>query len=197
MERNNNNDLNFSTGSTTGAGSGASGATGTDAGFGGTSASQAGSQGTSDFGSAGTSGASSTSGGTTGGTTGGTGADAQNRFNDLKDKAGDRFGQVKERAGELKATLADKLEAGAERLRARGGSAGGAAYATGAGSMAATEDHMARAGETLAGGLQKTAEFLREGDLQASIEEQVKTHPGRTLLIAVGLGYLLGKALRR
>jgi hypothetical protein len=28
------------------------------------------------------------------------------------------------------------------------------------------------------------------------IEQQVKEHPGRTLLIAAGLGYLLGKALR-
>ena len=26
---------------------------------------------------------------------------------------------------------------------------------------------------------------------------QVKEHPGRTLAIAVGLGYLLGKALRK
>jgi hypothetical protein len=34
-------------------------------------------------------------------------------------------------------------------------------------------------------------------DLKMGIEKQVKEHPGRTLLIAVGLGYLLGKALRK
>jgi len=28
------------------------------------------------------------------------------------------------------------------------------------------------------------------------MEREVKEHPGRTLLIAVGLGYLIGKAFR-
>jgi hypothetical protein len=44
--------------------------------------------------------------------------------------------------------------------------------------------------------MQKTAEFLRTGDLRGSLEEQMRTNPGRTLLIAVGLGYVLGKAIR-
>jgi hypothetical protein len=44
--------------------------------------------------------------------------------------------------------------------------------------------------------MQKSAEFLRNGDLRGSIEEQVRTNPGRTLLIAVGVGYALGKMLR-
>ena len=30
----------------------------------------------------------------------------------------------------------------------------------------------------------------------ARLEKQVKEHPGRTLLIAAGLGYLIGKAFR-
>jgi hypothetical protein len=29
------------------------------------------------------------------------------------------------------------------------------------------------------------------------VERQVKEHPGRTLLVALGLGYLLGRAVRR
>ncbi len=33
-------------------------------------------------------------------------------------------------------------------------------------------------------------------DLKATIENQVRTNPARTLFIAVGVGYLLGKALR-
>jgi hypothetical protein len=46
--------------------------------------------------------------------------------------------------------------------------------------------------------MEKTASFLRgEGDLKSAVEEQVRTAPGRTLLIAVGLGYVLGKAIRR
>jgi hypothetical protein len=46
--------------------------------------------------------------------------------------------------------------------------------------------------------MERTAEFLRgEGDLRGAVEEQVRTNPGRTLLIALGLGYVLGKAIRR
>ena len=51
-----------------------------------------------------------------------------------------------------------------------------------------------------AGGLQATADWVRDAnldDMRSSVERQVKEHPGRTLLIAVGLGYLLGKALRK
>jgi hypothetical protein len=40
---------------------------------------------------------------------------------------------------------------------------------------------------------------LRDADiesLKAGLERQVKEHPGRTLLIAAGLGYLIGRAFR-
>jgi ElaB/YqjD/DUF883 family membrane-anchored ribosome-binding protein len=33
--------------------------------------------------------------------------------------------------------------------------------------------------------------------MKHGIEQQVRDHPGRTLLIAAGLGYLIGKAFRR
>jgi ElaB/YqjD/DUF883 family membrane-anchored ribosome-binding protein len=33
--------------------------------------------------------------------------------------------------------------------------------------------------------------------MKSGIERQVKEHPGRTLAIAVGVGYLLGKAIRK
>jgi hypothetical protein len=48
--------------------------------------------------------------------------------------------------------------------------------------------------------MQATADWLRDADidnLREGVERQVKEHPGRTLLVAVGLGYLLGKAFRR
>ena len=54
--------------------------------------------------------------------------------------------------------------------------------------------------DRVAGGMDATADWLRDADLdglRASIETQVKEHPGRTLLIAAGVGYLLGKALRK
>ena len=53
--------------------------------------------------------------------------------------------------------------------------------------------------DRVAGGMEKSAEWLRDADidsLKSGIEHQVKEHPGRTLLIAVGVGYLLGRAFR-
>ena len=116
------------------------------------------------------------------------------RLSQAKGAASDRLGQVREKAGELKTTLADKLEAGASSLRSQGGPQ--LAAVGGAGSATASSDPMARISGPAADAMQKTAEFLRDGDLKATIENQVRTNPARTLLIAVGVGYLLGKALR-
>jgi len=52
----------------------------------------------------------------------------------------------------------------------------------------------------VAGGMEATAGWLRDADLdslKSGVERQVKEHPGRTLLLAVGLGYLIGKAVRK
>ena len=106
---------------------------------------------------------------------------------------------LRERAGGAKDSLANALEAGAEKLRARGGDGVSAAGATG-GSMAVSDDRMTQVTSRVAGGMEGAADWLRDADLdglKSSIEQQVKEHPGRTLLIAVGLGYLLGKALRK
>lgn len=155
-------------------------------------------------------------GGTTGGfTSGEPGSSTSSSFSGASDVAGaagvnqsderaagregkQRLAKVREKAGELKVTLADKLEAGAEKLRARShGDASLAAAAAGGTAGAVTDDRAAQVGDSVARGLQGAADFLREGDLQESIERQVKEHPARSLLIAAGVGYLLGKALRR
>ena len=116
----------------------------------------------------------------------------------MKSVASDRLGQVREKAGELKTTLADKLEAGATSLRNQGGGQQLAGLgADGSATATASNDPMARFAAPAADAMQKTAEFLREGDLKATIENQVRTNPARTLLIAVGVGYLLGKALKK
>jgi ElaB/YqjD/DUF883 family membrane-anchored ribosome-binding protein len=114
---------------------------------------------------------------------------------------GDRLGQLKERATDLKVTLADKLEAGADRLRQRSqsGNLAGAGAAGGVQTIAGDE-RVTQMADSLAGGLQRSAQWLREGelnDVKSAIEQQVKSRPARTLLIAVGVGYVLGKALRR
>ena len=118
-----------------------------------------------------------------------------------REKLGKAKEKIGERAGELKTSLADKLEQGAEKLRQR--SHGGAQYAgaTGDGGVGvAQNDKMSQLTDKVAGGMQSTANWVRNADIESvkgDVERQVKEHPARTLLVAVGLGYLLGKAFRR
>lgn len=118
------------------------------------------------------------------------------------DKLTDVGSQVRDKAGSLKNSLADALESGAEKLRNRGAGGGqiaGAAATGGAADMVTGDNRVAQATNQLAGGLQASADWLRNADLdgiKSGIERQVKEHPGRSLAVAVGLGYLLGKAFR-
>jgi hypothetical protein len=48
--------------------------------------------------------------------------------------------------------------------------------------------------------MQTSADWLREADLDKlkdGVEKQVKDHPARSLLVALGAGFLIGKAFRR
>ncbi|HET9423955.1 MAG TPA: hypothetical protein VFO55_01180 [Gemmatimonadaceae bacterium] len=116
------------------------------------------------------------------------------------EKLGDVGSTVRERAAGAKDSLANALESGAEKLRARAGDGTMAGAGAMGGSVAVTDDRMTQVTTKVAGGMEAASEWLRDADLEnlkGSIEQQVKEHPGRTLLIAVGLGYLLGKALRK
>jgi hypothetical protein len=118
-------------------------------------------------------------------------------------KLADVGSTTREKVGVAKDKLADALQSGAERLRDRGRGTGGAtlAGATADGSTAIQSDgKVAQVSDKVAGGMQATADWLREADLdglKTGIENQVKEHPGRTLLIAAGLGYLIGRAFRK
>jgi hypothetical protein len=106
---------------------------------------------------------------------------------------------VRDRASGAKDSLASVLHSGAERLRARGEGDGSGVEAMG-GAAAISSDRMSKMNSRVAGGMDATADWLRDADidgLKSGVERQVKEHPGRTLLIAVGMGYLLGKALRK
>jgi hypothetical protein len=104
---------------------------------------------------------------------------------------------VKGRAAAIPSMLADGLEAGAEVLRQRRTSTSGADGSA----LAITNDpNIAAVTDTLASGMQSSADWLRDADLdklKQGVEKQVKEHPARTLLVALGAGYLIGKALRR
>jgi ElaB/YqjD/DUF883 family membrane-anchored ribosome-binding protein len=190
-------------------------------GFGGTggTGSQAGSQGTNASGTGGFGGNTGANMGTSGGYGGtsdasfsrDTGADAggvadraRNAMGTAQEKLADAGSTVRDRAGNLKNSLADALESGAERLRqqaAGGGQTAGAAATGGSVGMIADQpNRMADVSNQVAGGLQASADWLRDADLdglKSGLERQVKEHPGRTLAVAVGLGYLLGKAIRK
>lgn len=121
-----------------------------------------------------------------------------------QEKLADVGSTVRDRAGQLKDSLADALETGADRLRARADSSpsgDGQLAGAGGGSIAMSEDgRMTQVTDRVASGMESTAEWLRDADLESlksGLERQVKEHPGRSLLIAVGVGYLLGKALRK
>lgn len=127
---------------------------------------------------------------------------AKNAAGTAGDKLSDMGSTVRDKAGSFKDSLADALQSGAERLRQQGAS-GQAASATGMGgstSMVADDSRMAQTSNQIAGGMQGAADWLRDADLdglKSGLEKQVKEHPGRTLAVAVGVGYLLGKAFRK
>jgi ElaB/YqjD/DUF883 family membrane-anchored ribosome-binding protein len=226
MERNPNDNLNSQSGSSsTGAGpesgyeSGSSSPS-TSGGYGGTGGlSNSGSQGygasatdSASFGTAGSSSSSGTSGSSSfgGGSSGSSfGSDtdtfadkAKDTLGDAKEKAKSGLSSAKDKATELKSTLADKLEAGANKLRSQQSGTGAYAGATGGGSASVSADsgQLGQLSDKLASGMQGTADFLRNADMdqmKASVEKQVKENPGRSLLIAAGIGYLLGKAFRK
>ena len=123
-----------------------------------------------------------------------------------QEKLADVGSTVRDRAGQMKNSLADALHSGADKLRQRSTTTSGTnaplAGATDTGSVAvpAADSRAAQVGNRVASGMDATADWLRDADLdglKTGLERQVKEHPGRTLLIAAGLGYLLGKAFRR
>jgi len=104
---------------------------------------------------------------------------------------------VKDKAAGLPGLLADGLEAGAKALKQKQP----ATVSPDGSSVAVSNDSSITAvTETLASGMQSSADWLRDADidkLKSGVEQQVKEHPARSLLIALGAGYLIGKALRR
>lgn len=105
---------------------------------------------------------------------------------------------VKRKASTLPAMLADGLEAGADALRQRRPSPNSTTPGT---SVAVGSDsNIDAVTDTLATGMQSSAAWLRDADLdklKSGVENQVKEHPARSLLVALGAGYVIGKILRR
>jgi hypothetical protein len=199
MERNAND--TFGSGNTGESTSGGYGSTGSAGSANSPSSFGAGSTGTGGIGSTGTSDASFSRDSSS--DAAGLADRAKNAASTAGEKLGDVGSSVRDRAGSLKNSLADALESGAEKLRkqgAGGGQIAGASATGGSADMVGEGSRVSEATNQLAGGLQASADWLRDADLdglKSGVERQVKEHPGRTLAVAVGLGYLLGKAFRK
>ncbi len=112
---------------------------------------------------------------------------------ELKDAARDKVDSTRERATQLKSSLADKLEQGAEKLRHKSASTGITDTATEA------ERKARKASDKVASGMESTADWIRNADVdsvKSGLENQVRSNPGRTLLVALGLGYVVGRIFR-
>lgn len=102
---------------------------------------------------------------------------------------------VRQKASTLPALIANGLEAGANALRQNK-----VATVSETGSAVSGDSSIAAVTDTLATGMQSSADWIRDADLdklKSGVEKQVKEHPARSLLVALGAGYLIGKALRR
>ena len=110
------------------------------------------------------------------------------------DKSDESAESVRERAVQMKAQLADKLETGAGRLRQRVTNTKKIDDA-----IATTKQRVANTSDRLATGMERSADWLRNANMtsfQQGLERQVRDNPGRTLLIAGAIGYLLGRAFK-
>jgi len=91
----------------------------------------------------------------------------------LRDVLEPAVDKARGKVGDLQASLADAAESGAGALRGRG---------------------------AVAERLEGTAYWLRENDLTDLAEvvrHELRTSPGRIALLALGIGFLLGRASRR
>ena len=104
---------------------------------------------------------------------------------------------IKDKASEIPSIIADGLEAGAKALRQKRPAS---ETTSGSAVALANDSSIIAVTDTLASGMQSSADWLRDADLdkiKTGVESQVKEHPARSLLIALGAGYLIGKAFRR
>jgi ElaB/YqjD/DUF883 family membrane-anchored ribosome-binding protein len=102
---------------------------------------------------------------------------------------------ARERAGQLKATIADRLDSGAGRLRQRTTDTAKLDKA-----VALTKEKVAEASDRVATRMETTAEWLRAANMasvQRRLEKQVRENPARALFVAAGIGFLLGRAFKR
>ena len=117
-----------------------------------------------------------------------------------RDKAADLVDSARGETGNVQATVADRLEAGAQRLRARTSGMTDDVRIGGRGRSIASRARTEEASRTIAAGMDRTAMWLRENDLTdlaTLLQRELRERPGRVALVALGVGILVGRATRR
>lgn len=107
---------------------------------------------------------------------------------------------LREQASGFKDTFADVLQSGADKLRLRATDETSITSREAGGAFNYHDRPLGRTSNRIAGGMEGVGDWLRDVDLDGlkrGIGRQLKGHPGRSLAIAAGVGYLLGKAFRR
>jgi ElaB/YqjD/DUF883 family membrane-anchored ribosome-binding protein len=110
------------------------------------------------------------------------------------DKVEESSASARDRAVQMKRQLADKLETGAGRLRQRATNTQKIDNA-----IATTKQRVVETSDRVAAGMERSADWLRNTNVssfQEGLERRVRENPGRTLLIAGAIGYLLGRAFK-
>jgi ElaB/YqjD/DUF883 family membrane-anchored ribosome-binding protein len=118
-----------------------------------------------------------------------------------REKFADVGSAARERTGSMKDSLADALDSGADKLRQRGHAMAEETKASTPGGSTAVESdgRVSEMSYKVASGMKAAAGWLRDADIddvKASLERQVREHPGRSLLVAIGIGYVFGRAFR-
>jgi|1185.fasta_scaffold29872_1 hypothetical protein len=111
----------------------------------------------------------------------------------MENNDGGALDTVRGVTGNVQATLADTLDAGASALRERFGTSG-------ASPNEGVRARLGAAGGAVATRLESGALWLRENDvsdLKELLGHQLEHHPGRTALIALGIGVLIGRSSKR
>ena len=110
------------------------------------------------------------------------------------DKVDESAETLRERAVQLKTSIADKLEASAGTLRRRASDTAKIDEA-----IESTKEKVADASDRVASGMERSAEWLRDADMsmvKRGLERQVRENPALTLLVAGAIGYVLGRAFK-
>ena len=120
---------------------------------------------------------------------------AQQVAGDVKDKAQQIAGDVKDKAQEVGTQVADKADAATTTVGEKMTDAAQALRQN-----APASGPLAGAADTAADTLQRAGNYLQEQDLsdmRSDLEGLIRRHPIESMLVGLGVGYLLARSMRR